>query len=466
MEDVKKCNVFISSPGDLMEEREYIAKYLEQMEHPKVVFNPIRWEKDLPNTSKSTPQDLINEELLKRSDILIGIFATKFGSKTEHADSGTVEEIETFIAQGKPVILYFYDVNISTENLSVDELKNLIKIKEFKEKYATKHIYTIIKGKSELTDALARDINYNMKLILDQTSSSKTTTAKPKSSQTRNTLSGRNTKKGPRSKGTWYMDSIADLINNYIKKKGMPFHYQGSLTFHENSQFLIGTTNYTTFVEQKILEEARIDAFNQKYGNYDYSEDLRDRFPEWGSQIRDRILKLNPNIISPSMRVLDVGGNDGSELLTIFHGYSDIHFTVVDISNVAIDNGKAKYKNIEFIQSDMESEYLSNVPLFDVCLCLRSIQSRGVFSHDAIIQMCKHLNSDGILIISIPNGYKHSDKIERGLYDHRSRQFLRTKPQELAAKIERKLIDYGFVDTGIETIDTEIVVWGKGRGIK
>ena len=73
------------------------------------------------------------------------------------------------------------------------------------------------------------------------------------------------------------------------------------------------------------------------------------------------------------------------------------------------------------------------------------------------------MNKEGILIVSIPNGYKHNGKVERGLYDHRSRLFLRTKPQELAAKIERKLIDYGFNNTGIETIDTEIIVWGKDR---
>lgn len=150
-------------------------------------------------------------------------------------------------------------------------------------------------------------------------------------------------------------------------------------------------------------------------------------------------------------------------MTSIFKDCYNASYTIVDISNVAIDKGRMQFPDMEFIQNDMEQEYLTNVDPFDICLCLRAIQSRGVFSHDALIQMCKHLNKNGILIISIPNGYKHNGQVERGLYDHRSRQFLRTKPQELASKIERKLMDYGFIETGIETIDTEIIVWGRGQ---
>lgn len=453
MESIKRCNVFISSPGDLAKEREYIADILENMKMPGIVFKSIRWEKDLPNTSLSKPQPLIIDQLLSKADILVGIFSTRFGTKTENADSGTVEEIETFIASGKPVIMYFYIQEVSTENITIEMLENLQRINEFQTKYAEKHIYSKIKGIEELKDALERDIEYNMKYIL----SSSNLKMKKGTSQVKVI------KKAKTGKKPWYMDSIADLINKHLKTKGIDFHYRGNLTFHENLQYLTGATNYTAFVEKQFLEEARINAFNEKYGNYNYSEDLRSFYPGWGKQIRDRIFKLNPEFDNKSFRVLDIGGNDGSELESIFQGCSNAKYTVVDISNLAIDKGRKKYKNISFVQNDMEQEYLNNIDLFDICLCLRAIQSRGIFSHDALIQMCKHLNKEGILIVSIPNGYKHNGKVERGLYDHRSRLFLRTKPQELAAKIERKLIDYGFNNTGIETIDTEIIVWGKDR---
>lgn len=82
------------------------------------------------------------------------------------------------------------------------------------------------------------------------------------------------------------MDSIADRINQYLENKQINFRYEGNITFHENLKFFIGSTSYTTFVEQKFLEEARIDAFNTKYGHYNYSEDLRSSFPNWGSRIK------------------------------------------------------------------------------------------------------------------------------------------------------------------------------------
>lgn len=460
MENIKQCSVFISSPSDLKEERQIISKCLEEMKMPGVMFKPIQWEKDLPNTSLSTPQLLINEALLSKADILVGVFSTKFGTKTESADSGTVEEIETFIAQGKPVILYFYNKNISTDDLTEEELQELLKIKEFKKKYAGKHIYSVIGDKKELVLALERDVQYNMQQILLQSSSSANKKALRKPVGKRVTPS----KQSKVSKSPWYIDSIADLINKYLVRKNVPFHYSGHLTYHENLQFLLGSTNYTSNLERQFLENARIDAFNSKYGNYDYSQDLRDLFPEWAKQIYERLSKISPGFDTKPFRVLDIGGNDGSELQYIFRDSTNASYTVVDISNIAIDRGRALFPNIEFFQNDMEQEYLNNVDQFDICLCLRAIQSRGVFSHDALIQMCKHLKTkNGILMISIPNGYKHNGKVERGLYDHRSQMFLRTKPQEMAMKIERKLMDYGFSKTGIETIDTEIIVWGKER---
>lgn len=462
MDNIRRCNVFISSPGNLSNEREIIENELKKMTHMGVEFNPIRWEKDLPTTSSHTPQELINTELLNKADILIGIFSTRFGSKTEHADSGTVEEIETFIAQNKPVILYFYSATVITTELTKDDMENLMKIQEFKKKYEKKNIYHIINNVDELKDAISRDIQYNLNNILSQPKEKNISQANKKTQSTKNNNKKRRT--GTKAPTTpWYTDSIALRLNQYLKNKQIDFHYEGNITFHENLKFLTGTTSYTSSFEQKILEEARIEAFNSKYGHYNYAEDLRALFPNWGSQIFTKIINLKPTLFQTSniVRILDIGGNDGSELYEIFDKTDNLKISVVDISNIAIDSGRTKYPQVEFIQSDMEAEYLNNVDLFDICLCLRSIQSRGVFSHDAIIQMCKHLKEDGIMLISIPNGYKHNEKIERGLYDHRSCLFLRTKPQELALKIERKLIDYGFCQTGIETIDTEIMVWGK-----
>lgn len=462
MEDLKKCKVFISSPSDLQDERKLIAEYVKNMKRQGIIFEPLRFEVNLPVTSSVRPQSLINEELLDKADILIGIFGTRFGTKTEKADSGTVEEIETFIAKKRPVILYFYNIVLNTTQLTSKDLEELKKINEFKEKYKDDHIYANIDDFQQLGDALDRDIDYNLNKIMAmetvESNKNKKITG-TKQQRGKRTVQRKYTKDNKKS---WYEDSIAELINDHLRKKGIPFHYRDNLTFHENLNFFRGTTNFIISSEENILDQARISAFNQKYGNYDYCEDLRDRFPNWSRKILNKIQEFKPDLHGAT--VLNVGGNDGSELQQIFAEYPELDFTVVDISDVAIKKGESEsvLKNIHFLQANMEAAYL-NGSAFDICLCLRAIQSRGVFTHDAIIQMCKHLKQDGILIISIPNGYKHDDSVERGLYDHRSRMFLKTKPQDVAHKVERKMIDYGFTITGIETIDTEIIIWGLER---
>ena len=45
--------------------------------------------------------------MVEHSDILVGIFWTRFGSPTGIEGSGTVEEIKQFMQFGRPTLLYF-----------------------------------------------------------------------------------------------------------------------------------------------------------------------------------------------------------------------------------------------------------------------------------------------------------------------------------------------------------------------
>ena len=112
----------------------------------------------------------------------------------------------------------------------------------------------------------------------------------------------------------------------------------------------------------------------------------------------------------------------------------------------------------------MESSYLEGGATFFICLCLRAIESRGVFRNAALIQMSKHIKPGGLIFISIPNGYiNEKGEIERGLYDHRTRSFLKDRPISLAKKIFIKLGDYDFVNICIKSLDTEILVYAEKR---
>ena len=90
--------VLIASPSDLAEERQAATDAINEWnsQHAvaeSVVLLPVKWETHATPRSGVGPQEAINEELIHASDILVGMFWTRFGTSTGIAESGTVEEI-------------------------------------------------------------------------------------------------------------------------------------------------------------------------------------------------------------------------------------------------------------------------------------------------------------------------------------------------------------------------------------
>lgn len=456
MDEAVLLNVLIASPGDLEKEREKIKETIQDFEDnsngQSIRLKPVMWEHDMPSTSGTSPQAIINETMLPKCDILVGIFYTRFGTKTDKYDSGTVEEIETFIASNRPVILYFYAKPINPSTINAKELQ---KIQEFKEKYKGSGIYKEIKTMAKLREVLNKDLEYNLKKVISNTRGNEMNHSDLSSEETKSKVSVIK-----KRTDTWWSDeSITEYINEFITSKNIPAIYEGQLTFYENVERAKGKVNiYTESTIQDIMNQARGYAFNKKYGNYDYTKDLRQKYSNWFIDIRKRIDKFYGNI--NNLDVLGVGSNLGKELIEIFSN-NKMNLSVLDISLEAIEKGKKLYPQIRFYQSDMEREFPISQK-FDICLALRSIQSRGISRQNAIMQMEKVLKPNGLLLITVPNGYITSDnRVLRGLYDHRNKLILERRPQTLADKILNKLIDYNFKNTGIETLDTEILIWGQ-----
>lgn len=443
--------VFISSPSDLKEERKKLKTAIEGITLSEGRLKAVRWEDDLPSVTTENAQTEINK-LLNECDIVCGIFKGKFGSPTAEYDSGTVEEIEFNIERKKPVMLYFLNHTISSNSTNEKEIEEMAKIQGFKKKYQKKGIYHECKNIDEIIEQFLKlDIAANIERIPQMSPK-----AYEDQSETK-PFAETNLEDRP-----WYMARIAVLINKYIEEKHLNYKYIEDLTFHENLLLARGeNTNYLQTTVQNIMESARIEAFNVKYGNYNYDSDIRSRFSNWADPIYEIIEQAFPR--RKVLNVLDVGGNYGIELSQIFSNSKyTCKTTVVDLSNTAIERGKKTFPNIEYVQANMEDFSLDTKKLFDVCFCLRAISSRGVIRNDALIQMSKHIKPNGFIFVSIPNGYiDENDNIIKGLYDHRTRSFLKVRPITLARKVFVKLGDYNFVDIGIKSLDTEILVYAK-----
>ena len=70
--------VLIASPGDVAPERDVVEAAIidwndEHARDRSVVFVPVRWERASPRGG-ATGQEVVNEDLVDTSDVLIGVF--------------------------------------------------------------------------------------------------------------------------------------------------------------------------------------------------------------------------------------------------------------------------------------------------------------------------------------------------------------------------------------------------------
>ena len=110
-------NVLISSPSDVSAERDAVEKAIHEWNtnHRKstgIMLEPVRGRTHSYPAMGERPQGILNNQIVKDADLLIGIFGTRMGTPTGNAPSGTSEEIEEVRKTGRHVALYFSDVPV------------------------------------------------------------------------------------------------------------------------------------------------------------------------------------------------------------------------------------------------------------------------------------------------------------------------------------------------------------------
>jgi hypothetical protein len=138
--DVLEFRVIVGSPSDLFDFRKAVFEVIDELnrafEVQKIAIRGLGWEEYVTPGIGSEPQNVVNEQLLKEYDILIALFATKLGSPTANAASGTVEEIERAIAnKNSPmgqhrVQVYFREKIENISEISIEELGKLFEYRE------------------------------------------------------------------------------------------------------------------------------------------------------------------------------------------------------------------------------------------------------------------------------------------------------------------------------------------------
>lgn len=131
----KVFNVMIASPGDVASERSIIRDVIYEWNavHSKsrnIVLLPIGWDSHSSPEMGKAPQEIINNQVLDKCDMLVGVFWTRIGTATEDYASGTVEEIEKQITSDKPVMIYFSSQPVALDSVDSKQVEELKKFKD------------------------------------------------------------------------------------------------------------------------------------------------------------------------------------------------------------------------------------------------------------------------------------------------------------------------------------------------
>lgn len=136
-------NVMIASPGDVASERAIIRDvvYEWNVVHSQarsIVLLPVGWETHSTPEMGDSAQNILNNQILERCDLLVGVFWTRIGTPTTEYASGTVEEIERHIESGKPTMLYFSSQPVVQDTVESEQIEQL---NAFKNSCRTRGLY-------------------------------------------------------------------------------------------------------------------------------------------------------------------------------------------------------------------------------------------------------------------------------------------------------------------------------------
>lgn len=161
--------VMIASPSDITEARDAVEAAIygwndANSRNKQVILQPWRWETSSVPQLGDHPQSLINAQGVDDSDIVFALFGSRLGSPTPGAVSGTVEEIERAVEQGKPVHLYFSTAPLPND-VDTEQLQGL---RAFKEQVQDRGLLGEFSNVSQLEHEVWKAIEFDIaKLALE-----------------------------------------------------------------------------------------------------------------------------------------------------------------------------------------------------------------------------------------------------------------------------------------------------------
>lgn len=141
--DMKRYDLLISCPGDAIGAVKIVEEVIEEFNQLYsdalgIFIRSRHWSKSAYSESGGKPQDLLNRQIVDNADLAVAIFKNRFGTPTDNYGSGTEEEIEKMLAEGKQVFMFFDESPVKFSEVERNEYD---RVQIFKERYKDRGIF-------------------------------------------------------------------------------------------------------------------------------------------------------------------------------------------------------------------------------------------------------------------------------------------------------------------------------------
>jgi len=162
-------DVLISCPGDVTKFVEILENVMSKFNNfygreNSIVLRPISWTNNAFPQFGSHPQKILDKQIVDKADFAVAVFWTRFGTETEDYGSGTEEEIERMLNDGKQVFLYFLDKPVQPSKIDHSQY---MKIREFRERQKNKGLFFTIPDENDLSNSFREHLEMYMESIIN-----------------------------------------------------------------------------------------------------------------------------------------------------------------------------------------------------------------------------------------------------------------------------------------------------------
>lgn len=120
-----------------------------------ILFQPIGWETHSHPSMEGRAQGVLNDQILKRADLLVAIFWTRIGTPTGEAPGGSVEELDRHVKAGRPAMVYFSSAPVRPDSVDDAQYRAL---REFKEQCRARGLIETYDSPTDFRQKFARQL--------------------------------------------------------------------------------------------------------------------------------------------------------------------------------------------------------------------------------------------------------------------------------------------------------------------